>query len=99
MNIGTVYRRIRSGKAFLIGLLIFAVCWVGLHYATGFDQDLGLYNTILSTEASVNGTLIVIFGEQQAKNQTRQLKYMLDLMEVIHQHVIKNAVDEKQKQI
>lgn len=62
-----LYARFRSGKYFLYTLMTFCVCWVFFNWKTGFDPDFGLYNTMLSTEASLNGTVIVMMADKFEK--------------------------------
>lgn len=63
VSAGSIYRKFRSGRFFLYFLSTFCACWLLFDWRTNFDPDYGLYNVILSTEASLNGTIIVMMAE------------------------------------
>lgn len=92
MRIGDLYRRFRTGKYFMLALLLFCVAWLLANWLTHFDPDYGLYNTILSTEASINGTFIVILAEQFERWVRKTLEYQSDLTEAMHL-LLKKKID------
>lgn len=59
------YRRARGSVGFVVGVVTFCVVWVALNCATGFDPNWGIYNVVLSTEASVSTALLLMYFEKQ----------------------------------
>lgn len=74
------YVVLRGSKAFLIGLVTFIAIWVGFHVVTGFDNDFGTLNTILSSEASINIALFSVVSDRQAKAQKKQADALANLV-------------------
>lgn len=81
-GIAATYRKIRGSAAFLWILLIFCATWVTLYFLLAhFDPGLGGYNSILSTEASIGNSLLMMWMQKQDETQRKQLEYLQALME------------------
>lgn len=52
------YLHFRESEGFLWTLCFFVITWMLFHWLLGFDNGLGGYNSILSTEASIVLTLV-----------------------------------------
>lgn len=99
-RLAELYTRFRGGKPFFVALVAFIGTWLGLHFLLGFDADLGGYNAILSTEASLALGVATLLAErqetaqrQQDAFQRQQLEYMRDLLEAQHA-LLQRAVGE-----
>lgn len=91
-RLARLYLRFRTGKTFVVGLILFCAVWWAWNTIPGlphFDnRDLALLMVILSIEASVSGAAIFAQNEQFAQLQREQdareerlLRYMADLLE------------------
>lgn len=83
LRIGSAYVKFRTSAGFLWTILCFVVFWMTFHWVFGFDKDLGGYNSILSTEASIVLTLVQRMVEKQTEFQIKLLKYIAHQNEAI----------------
>lgn len=85
-NAAVLYAKIRTGKAFFIGLSIFCAAWITWNLIPGLphfdDGGFGKLTLILSVEASIATSMLMAATEKQDEAQQKQQKYMLDLMEM-----------------
>lgn len=91
MSASSFYLRLRSGKAFIVGLIAFCLVWWGWNlvpWLPHFDPTLALLMMILSVEASTNGAIITDQNmraqdaqRQQDAREERQLRYIQTLLE------------------
>lgn len=101
-RLAELYTRFRGGKSFFVALLAFISTWLGLHFLEGFDPDLGGYNAILSTEASLALGVATLMAERQERAQheqdafqKQQLEYMRHLLEA-QNALLRGAVGEEE---
>lgn len=83
-KLGTLYAKFRGSYWFLVALGTFVALWIGFHIWKAVDPGLGDYNSILSTEASVATTLLIIDLAKNEIMQRKQLKYIEHLMEAMY---------------
>ncbi|MDE1905086.1 MAG: DUF1003 domain-containing protein [Rhodospirillales bacterium] len=84
LKIGSSYSKFRTGKAFFISLSLFVAIWLIWNHTPGFphfDGDNSLLNVILSIEASIATSMILMASETQDEMQRKQLVYMLHILE------------------
>jgi hypothetical protein len=89
-NLLRFYLTIRKPRNFLIILCSFIVTSLSMHYALGFDGDLGLTNLILSIEASTAGAVLMMVAEESAQRQKEaseaQAKTLQAVLEIAESH-------------
>lgn len=78
-----VYRRLRTGKSFLIILSVFIATWLGLDWVLDFDPDYTRINLILSTEASISVAMLLAAQEATDKLQHALDQQTHDIVEAI----------------
>lgn len=86
---GALYKRLRTGKTFLIVLSCFCAAWVAWNTAAFHwfpwlaidDNGFGILTLILSVEASIGTSVLMAISERQDEKQQKQLDYMEDLLE------------------
>ena len=91
---GSGYSKFRTGKLFFVGFSAFVASWLLWNLVPlfpHFDGGLSLLNVILSVEASIATSLLIMSGEGQAALQLKQLEYQLHLMEAVHAHITKTS--------
>lgn len=89
------YAKFRTGKLFFIGFTSFVgfwLCWNTLPFLPHFDSGLSLLNVVLSVEASIATSMLLMAGEGQAALQAKQLEYQLHLMEAMYAQIAKTCV-------
>lgn len=104
-NLADLYTRVRTGKAFLISLALFCSIWIGWNKTPGLptfdDGSFGRLTLILSIEASLATSMLIMSNEKQEAYQKQQLLYIQHLMEaqsdtirIVLQSVQRCPVDE-----
>src|SRR5271154_3653207 len=95
IRIASLYSNFRTGRAFFIGLSIFVAFWIiwnELSFLPPFDKGLSLLNVILSVEASIATSMLLMAGESQAEVQRKQLLMMQHLLEAVKDHIVKEKL-------
>ena len=90
MKAGNLYAKFRTGKAFFIGFTSFVFFWLfckKVPFINHWDDGLSLLNIILSVEASIATSMLLMDGETTSAMHQKQLKYQLQIMEAILAHV------------
>lgn len=92
-GISRLYARIRSGKAFAIGLAAFIAIWAIANITPGvphWDPDFGMINFLLSTEASLSQAvtyagLVAMLGLilRLVRDIERMMRLLLPAMEAV----------------
>lgn len=84
-RIAGLYTKVRTGKFFLIFLALFCGIWIGwneLTFLPKFDDSaFGRLTLILSVEASLATSMLIMANEKQETFQHQQLLYIQHLME------------------
>ena len=100
-NAAKIYTRIRTGKLFLIILCAFCGIWMSwntfLPVYLQFDpasSGFPLLTLILSIEASVAASVIIMAGQESVIKQEDQLKYLLHQSEAMLEILEKLALSK-----
>ena len=93
-KLAALYKRLRTSKAFLLGLAAFIGTWAALHFLIGFDPEWGALNLILSAEASLSMALFMMLSDRQDQFQREQREQMLHLMEAVHAMLLKMSEEK-----
>lgn len=95
-SLAGLYRNVRGSRYFLFFLCLFCATWVYADAYYRFDPDYGLYNTILSTEASISTCVLLMFMERAdaAMNELlltlkSLLERVLNLTDALHSHILR----------
>lgn len=91
-----LYAAFRASIWFLALLVVFVSAWIAAHFVFGLDREFGALNLILSIEASLAVTMLIMANQRQDAAQRRQLEYMLHLMEAVAAQ-LKETEAEKEK--
>lgn len=87
-RVAQLYTKVRSGKVFFIGLTLFCGFWVLWNLLPGLprfdDPGLGRLTVILSIEASIATSMLIVANERQEAFQKKQMLYIQHLMEAQH---------------
>jgi len=95
IRIASLYSNFRTGRAFFIGLTAFVgfwIIWNELSFLPHFDGNFSLLNLILSAEASIATSMLLMTGESQDAVQRKQLLVMQHLLEAVKDHIVKEQV-------
>lgn len=100
-NAAKIYTRIRTGKLFLIILCTFCSIWMSwntfLPVYLQFDpvsSGFPLLTLMLSIEASVAASVIIMAGQESVIKQENQLKYLLHQSEAMLEILEKLALSK-----
>lgn len=81
----SAYSKLRSGKSFLIVLSVFCGVWIGWNMVPGLppfdDSSFGRLTLILSVEASLATSMLMVANERQEEAERNRLKYIQHLLE------------------
>jgi len=87
MSFASTYRRLRTGKTFLIVLSTIIAAWFMLNWWFGFDPDYTRLNLCLSIEASVSVALLLAAQEAQDRVQLLLEQQTHDIVERVAQRL------------
>ncbi|MGH7118153.1 MAG: DUF1003 domain-containing protein [Acetobacteraceae bacterium] len=86
------YARWRTGWLFLVALSGFCAVWIGwnvLPWLPHFDgPGFPRLTLMLSVEASIAASIILAVQEKQDAVQRQQARYMLHIMEALHEKIL-----------
>lgn len=96
------YARLRTGKAFFIALAIFCGVWTGWNWfmprQLRFDDPgYPILTLILSVEASLAASAIIVANRDAEARQQEQLRYLLDISRSILTLLEHTADKEKER--
>lgn len=82
------YSKLRTGKVFFIALAVFCLAWMVWNSYTPApwhfdDPGFPILTLILSIEASLAASAIIVAGEESEIRQQEQLKYLLGISQAI----------------
>ena len=81
-NLAKWYAKFRGSATFLWGLLGFIIFWLGaVHGLLHLDQDFGIINLILSSEASVSLAFFAMMQEQTDMHHAELMTAIKDMLE------------------
>lgn len=87
-RIARLYAQARTGKLFLIFLAVFCAFWMVWNKTPWLphfdDSSFGRLTLILSIEASLATSMLIMTNEKQENTQRQQLLYIQHLMEAQH---------------
>lgn len=83
VNPAAWYSKIRGSAAFVLFLGLFIGTWLAIHYTTGFDQEFGMLNLFLSTEASISLAFFTMMGDKQDAANKRAIDELTDTVESV----------------
>jgi len=95
LRIASLYTNFRTGRAFFIGLVSFVAFWIlwnELPFLPPFDKGLNILNVILSAEASIATSFLLMAGESQDAVQRKQLLMMQHLLEAVKDHIVREQI-------
>lgn len=86
--IARAYSRLRTGKVFFIALAAFCGLWTAWNWLAPTtyrfdDPGFPLLTLILSIEASLAASAIIVAGEEAEVHQQEQLKYLMGIAQAI----------------
>lgn len=76
-----VYLTIRKPRNFLKIIFVFIVTSLTLHWVHGYDADFGATNLILSIDATIASTIMLMFQEEGAERMERMVAALIDMAE------------------
>lgn len=96
------YAKFRGSSTFLWGLLAFIALWLGIVRGMfHFDQDFGMINLMLSSEASISLAFFAMMQEQTEMHHTElmtAIKEMLEQSKKVDAEILE-TVEEIQEEI
>lgn len=75
------YLTVRKPRNFLKIVSVFIITSLLLHWFRGYDSDWGATNLILSIDATIAGTIMLMIQEEGAEKMDRMLSALLDIAE------------------
>lgn len=82
-DIAQWYAAQRGSPVFVFGLIVFVAGWILLDHLTGFDQDFGVLNLCLSTEASVSLAFFTMMGDRQTVETQRSMQALANTIDEV----------------
>lgn len=76
-----VYLTIRKPRNFLKIVFVFIATSLTLHWVRGYDADFGATNLILSIDATIAGTIMLMFQEEGAERMERMVEALISMAE------------------
>ncbi len=79
-----LYLTIRKPRNFLKIVFVFIGTSLALHWLRGYDADFGATNLILSIDATIAGTIMLMFQEEGAERMERMVEALIGMAEAAH---------------
>ncbi|MDN7993589.1 hypothetical protein QZM97_26270 [Burkholderia orbicola] len=76
-----VYLTVRKPRNFLKIIFVFIGTSLTLHWVHGYDADFGATNLILSIDATIASTIMLMFQEEGAERMERMVAALIDMAE------------------
>ena len=76
-----LYLTVRKPRNFLKIVFVFIGTSLTLHWLRGYDADFGATNLILSIDATIAGTIMLMFQEEGAERMERMVSALLQMAE------------------
>lgn len=76
-----LYLTIRKPRNFLKIVFVFIATSLTLHWMRGYDADFGATNLILSIDATIAGTIMLMFQEEGAERMERMVEALIAMAE------------------
>lgn len=75
------YLTVRKPRNFLKVVFTFIATSLTLHWMRGYDPDWGATNLILSIDATIAGTIMLMFQEEGAERMERMVEALIGMAE------------------
>lgn len=75
------YLTVRKPRNFLKIVSVFIITSLLLHWFRGYDSDWGATNLILSIDATIAGTIMLMFQEEGAERMERMVEALIAMAE------------------
>lgn len=75
------YLTVRKPRNFLKIVFVFIATSLTLHWVHGYDADFGATNLILSIDATIAGTIMLMFQEEGAERMERMVEALIAMAE------------------
>src|SRR5580700_9912003 len=100
MSFRDAYTRFRGGKAFFVSLSVGIAVWIIVNETiVRFDPSYGKLNLLLSVEASVVTSMLLMAGQTNAEMQQKQLRYQLHITEALYAYITHKSPELIKKEI
>lgn len=76
-----LYLTVRKPRNFLKIVFVFIATSLSLHWMRGYDADFGATNLILSIDATIAGTIMLMFQEEGAERMERMVEALIAMAE------------------